>query len=400
MWGTTLILALKEIRRHLLRSFLTTLGIIIGVMAVITMVTLGKGATQDITEQISALGSNVLIIFPVQDDTGQWRPFDDEDVAAVREQIAGVKAVAGSVNKDVTAIYNGQDWSSSVEGVSNEFMDARAVKIESGRRFTDAEEAAGSNVCILGQTVRDELFRSVETPLGEQMRLDGVSCIVIGVAESRTVGGGGGGNDADNSVLMPIKNVQRRFIGNDNINQFAVSYDTNVDSTAMQDAIVDLLRERRLLLDGQDNNFDIVDTAEINETISSTVGTLTAIVTAIAAISLVVGGVGIMNIMLVSVTERTREIGIRMAIGARAKEVRMQFLTEAVVLCCFGGLIGILLAFALSVAVSAGLDLPFVFDPFINFLSFAISAMIGMIFGYFPARRASALDPIEALRHE
>ena len=399
MWGTTFVLALREIRRHLMRSFLTTLGIIIGVSAVITMVTLGKGATEDITEQISALGSNVLIIFPIQDESRQWKPFDAEDIEAVREQIAGVKAVAGSVSANVTAVYNGQDWDTSVEGVSNEFMDARSVKIEQGRRFTDAEEAAGANVCILGQTVRDEMFRTIESPLGEQMRLNSVSCTVIGVAESRTVGGGGG-QDADNSVLMPIGNVQRRFIGNDNINNFAVAYDTGVDSGAMQEAIVGLLRERRLLLEGQNNNFDIVDTAEINETISATVGTLTAIVTAIAAISLVVGGVGIMNIMLVSVTERTREIGIRMAIGARAREVRRQFLTEAVVLCCFGGLVGILLAFALSVGVSAALSLPFVFDPFINALSFGISALIGIIFGYFPARRAAALDPIEALRHE
>lgn len=400
MWGTTFVLALREIRRHLMRSFLTTLGIIIGVAAVITMVTLGKGATADIEEQISALGSNVLIIFPIQNDQGVWRPFEDEDIVAIREQIAGVKAVAGSVSQEITAVHNGQDWKANVEGVSNEFMVARSVKLAEGRNFTEAEESAGDNVCILGQTVLEEIFTADVSPLGEQMRLGNVSCRVIGVAESRAVGGGGGGQDADNSVLMPIKNVQRRFIGNDNIGNFAVSYDTGVDSASMQAAIVDLLRERRLLLEEQDNNFDLIDTAEINETISTTVGVMTSIVAAIAAISLVVGGVGIMNIMLVSVTERTREIGIRMAIGARAKEVQRQFLTEAVVLCCFGGVIGILLAFGLSTGVSALLELPFTFDPFINLLSFVISALIGIIFGYFPARRASMLDPIEALRHE
>ncbi len=398
MWGTTLVLALKEIRRHLMRSFLTTLGIIIGVAAVITMVTLGKAATVDIEEQISALGSNVLIVFPVQNEQGIWRPFDDQDIVAVREQIAGVEAVAGSVSSDVTAIYNGQDWDTRVEGVSNEFMVARSVDIAEGRQFTAAEEAAGDNVCIIGQTILEELFVPGTSPLGEQIRLNKVSCRVVGVADSRGIGGGN--QDDDNSVLMPIKNVQRRFVGNDNINNFAISYDTNVDSNAMIDAVVDLLRERRLLLEGQNNNFDVIDTAAINETVASTVGTLTAIVAAIAAISLVVGGVGIMNIMLVSVTERTREIGIRMAIGARASEVQRQFLTEAVVLCCFGGLVGILLAFGLSVAVSAAFTLPFIFDPFINFLSFAISALIGVVFGFFPARRASQLDPIEALRHE
>ncbi len=398
MFGTTLLLALKEIRRHLMRSFLTTLGIIIGVASVITMVTLGKAATVDIEEQISSLGSNILIVFPIQNEQGIWRPFEDDDIVAVREQIAGVTAVAGSVNTDVTAIYNGQDWDTSVEGVSNEFMVARSVDIAEGRQFTEAEEEAGDNVCIIGQTVLEELFTPGVSPLGEQMRLNTVSCRIIGVADSRGLGGGNG--DEDNSVLMPIKNVQRRFIGNDNINNFAIAYDTNVDSDAMIMAVVDLLRERRLLLDGQNNNFDVIDTAEINETVASTVGTLTAIVAAIAAISLVVGGVGIMNIMLVSVTERTREIGIRMAIGARAKEVQLQFLTEAVVLCCFGGLVGILLAFGLSVVVSAAFQLPFTFDPFINTLSFVISALIGIVFGYFPARRASQLDPIEALRHE
>ncbi len=398
MWTTTLMLALKEIRRHMLRSFLTTLGIIIGVASVITMVTLGQAATVDIEEQISALGSNVLIVFPIQNEQGVWRPFDDQDIIAVREQIAGVKAVAGTVNTDVTAIYNGQDWDTRVEGVSNEFMVARSVDIAEGRNFTEAEEEAGDNVCIIGQTIQEELFIPGVSPLGEQMRLNTVSCRIIGVADSRGIGGGN--QDDDNSVLMPIKNVQRRFIGNDNINNFAISYDTNVDSDAMIEAVVGLLRERRLLLEGQNNNFDIVDTAEINETVSSTVGTLTAIVAAIAAISLVVGGVGIMNIMLVSVTERTREIGIRMAIGARAQEVQRQFLTEAVVLCCFGGMVGILFAFGLSVAAASAFGLPFIFDPFINVLSFGISAMIGVIFGYFPARRASQLDPIEALRHE
>ena len=397
MFGTTFMLALKEIRRHLMRSFLTTLGIIIGVAAVITMVTLGRGATADITEQISSLGSNVLIIFPVQDESGVWRPFEDEDIVAVREQIAGVKAAAGSVSREATAIYNGQHWESNVEGVSNEFMVARSVDIAEGRSFTDAEEAAGDNVCIIGQTVLEEIFIGGVSPLGERMRLDNVSCTVIGIADER---GLGGGNDEDNSVLMPIKNVQRRFIGNDNINNFAIAYDTNVDSETMQRSIVDLLRDRRHLDEGQDNNFNMVDTAEINETIAATVGTLTVIVSAIAAISLVVGGVGIMNIMLVSVTERTREIGIRMAIGARAKEVERQFLTEAIVLCCFGGLVGMLIAFILSAGLSAAFGLPFIFDLQINAISFGISALIGMIFGYFPARRAAKLDPIEALRHE
>ncbi|RIV90690.1 ABC transporter permease [Aurantiacibacter xanthus] len=398
MFGTSLMLAFREIRRHLMRSFLTTLGIIIGVSAVITMVTLGRGVTADIEEQISSLGSNMFFVFPIQGERGQFRPFDERDVDAVREQIAGVKSVAGQVDQNVTAIYNGQDWKTKVEGVSRAFMDARGIKLDQGRLFTDEEESAGANVCIIGPTVVEEMFGAADSPLGERMRLDNVSCQVIGVFASR--GNVGGNGDDDNSVFMPLTNVQRRFTGNDNIGYMAVSYDAGYDNKAMIDALVDLLRERRVLLDGQANDFDIVDTAEINETVSNTVGTMTVMVAAIAAISLVVGGVGIMNIMLVSVTERTREIGIRLAIGALASEVRLQFLTEAVVLCCFGGLVGIVLGFVLSASLSAALGFPFVFDPFINVLSFVISALIGIVFGYFPARRASQLDPIEALRHE
>lgn len=398
MLGTTLLLALREIRRHILRSFLTTLGIIIGVAAVITMVTLGRGVTADIEEQISSLGSNVFFVFPIQGERGQFRPFDESDVEAVREQIAGVKSVAGQVEANVVAIYNGQDWESTVEGVNNDFFDARGIEIAEGRRFTQAEMDAGANVCIIGPTVREELFLPGESPLGERMRLNNVSCQVIGVFASR--GAVGGNGDDDNSVFMPLTNVQRRFTGNDNIGYMAVSYDESYDSAAMTRALVDLMRERRVLLEGQPNDFDIVDTAQINETVSSTVGTLTIMVAAIAAISLVVGGVGIMNIMLVSVTERTREIGIRLAIGALAREVQMQFLTEAVVLCCFGGLVGMVLGFVLSYGLSSAFGFTFVFDPAINIISFVISALIGIVFGYFPARRASQLDPIEALRHE
>ncbi len=398
MFGTTLLLAFREIRRHILRSFLTTLGIIIGVAAVITMVTLGKGVTADIERQISSLGSNVFFVFPIQTDRGQFRPFDERDVEAVREQIAGVNFVAGQVERNVVAFHNGQDWRSKVEGVSNEFMDARGIEMEEGRRFTAAEESSGANVCIIGPTVREEIFPPNQSPVGERMRLDNVACQVIGVFATRgTVGGSG---DDDNAIFMPLNNVQRRFMGNDNIGYMVVAYDSSYSSAAMTRALVDLMRERRVLLEGQANDFDIVDTAQINETVAATVGTMTGVVALIAAISLIVGGVGIMNIMLVSVTERTREIGIRLAIGALAREVQLQFLTEAVVLCCFGGLVGILLALGISVALTSAIDLPFLFDPFINVLSFVISALIGIVFGYFPARRASKLDPIEALRHE
>ena len=399
MFGATLLLAMQQIRRHLLRSSLTTIGIIIGVAAVITMVTLGKGLTAQIQKQIASLGSDVLIAFPQQTDQNrQPRPFKQDDVIAVRQQLAGVRSVAGEVNQSVQAFHNGQNWSSKVEGVSDAFMDARGIGMDQGRRFTPAEEEAGGNVCIIGPKVLQEIFVADASPLGEQMRLNDVSCTVIGVFASRAQGGNN--QDDDNSVFMPLKNVQRRFTGADTIGYIVISYDPAYSSAAIQQSLIDLIRERHHLQAGEPNDFNIIDSAALNDTVSSVVARLTMAVAAIAGISLLVGGVGIMNIMLVSVTERTREIGIRLAIGALAREVRMQFLTEAVVLCCFGGLIGIVLAFGISFALAKAIDVPFVFDPFVNVMSFVFSAMMGIIFGYYPARRASRLDPIEALRHE
>ena len=399
MFGATLLLAMRELRRHLMRSFLTTIGIIIGVAAVITMVTLGKGVTASIEKQIAALGSDVLIAFPQQtNDNRPPRPFKQDDVVAVREQLAGVKSVAGEVNQTVQAFHNGQNWQSRVEGVSNAFMDARGIGMDQGRRFSEAEEEAGANVCIIGPKVLDEIFVAGVSPLGEQMRLNEVSCTVIGVFASRALGGNN--QDDDNSVFMPLKNVQRRFTGQDTIGYMVIAYDPAYKSSSIQQSLIDLLRERRLLQPGEQNDFNIIDSSQVNDAVKTAVGTLTVAVAAIAGISLAVGGVGIMNIMLVSVTERTREIGIRLAIGALAREVRMQFLTEAVVLCCFGGLIGIGLAFGLSLGLAKLIDVPFVFDPTINVGSFVFSALMGIIFGYYPARRASRLDPIDALRHE
>ncbi|WP_209349609.1 ABC transporter permease [Pontixanthobacter sp. CEM42] len=398
MFGATLLLSLREIRRHLLRSFLTTLGIIIGVAAVITMVTLGKGVTASVQDQISSLGSNVYIIFPIRNERGNPRPFDQADVDAVANQIAGVEVAAGNVSTSATAFHNGQNWASQVEGVNSEFLKAQSIELTEGRPFTSAEESAGQNVCLIGPKVVEAIFVPGTSPLGEEMRLDSVSCTVVGVLEER--GQGGGGSDEDNTVMMPLKTVQRRFTGSDDIQFFVVKYDASYSSSGIQTSLIDLLRERRLLQEGQDNDFNIIDTAQVNQALGAATGALTAMVAVIAGISLLVGGIGIMNIMLVSVTERTREIGIRLAIGALAKEVQLQFLTEAVVLCCLGGLVGIALAFGMSFGLASAIDVPFLFDPMINILSFLFSAVMGIIFGYYPARRASKLDPIEALRHE
>ena len=398
MFGATFLLALREIRRHLLRSFLTTLGIIIGVAAVITMVTLGRGLTANVQEDIAGLGSNVFIVFPDGVDDRQPAPFDDMDVLAVERQIPGVINAAGSSQMPAVAFHNGQDWSTTVQGGDAAFFSAQSIKVVDGRGFSEQESDRGESVCILGPKVVDEIFVEGEV-LGETMRVGNVSCLVVGVIDERS-NAVGGGQDADDVVFMPLKTVQRRFTGGTNIQFFVVKYDDSYTSASIQQQLIDLLRERRVIQEGEANDFNIVDTADINETINNVTGTMTAVVTVIAAISLLVGGIGIMNIMLVSVTERTREIGIRLAIGALAKEVRMQFLTEAVVLCCFGGLLGILLALGLSMSLANAIDLPFLFDPVVNIVSFVFSAIMGVIFGYYPAHRASKLDPIDALRHE
>lgn len=398
MLGTSILLALREIRRHILRSILTTLGIIIGVAAVVTMVTLGNGVTASVQEEISSLGASNFIVFPVRTTRGTIRPFDDADVRAVGQQIAGVEIAAGNVSANATAFYNGQDWDTRVQGVTNKLLEAQSVKIDEGRAFTRDEEESGKNVCLLGLKVREAIFPPATSPVGARMRLGDVSCEVIGTVEER--GQGGGGADDDDAVYLPLKNVQRRFRGNENLDYFVVKYDPAYAAATVQDSLVALLRERRLLQDAEPNDFNVIDTAQVNQALGAATGALTAMVAVIASISLLVGGIGIMNIMLVSVTERTREIGIRLAIGALAREVRLQFLTEAVVLCALGGLVGIALGFVASIGLAAVIDVPYVFDPVINIVSFLFSAVMGIVFGYYPASRASKLDPIDALRHE
>jgi putative ABC transport system permease protein len=398
MLGTTILLALREIRRHILRSILTTLGIIIGVAAVVTMVTLGNGVTASVQEEISSLGASNFIVFPVRTTRGTIRAFDEADVRAVEQQIAGVTLAAGNVGSSGTAFYNGQDWDTRIQGVNNDFLDAQSINVAEGRPFSTDEQEAGKNVCLLGLKVREALFLPGTSPVGARMRLGDVSCQVIGVIEER--GQGGGGADDDDAVYMPLKTVQRRFKGNDKLDYFVLKYDAEYAPSAIQDSLVDLLRERRLLQGEEPNDFNVIDTAQVNQALGAATGALTAMVAVIASISLLVGGIGIMNIMLVSVTERTREIGIRLAIGALAREVRLQFLTEAVVLCALGGLVGIALGFGASIGLAALIDVPFVFDPMINLVSFLFAAGMGIVFGYYPASRASKLDPIDALRHE
>ena len=399
---TTIVLAFREIRRHLLRSFLTTLGIVIGVAAVVTMVTLGNGATRAVQDQISSLGANILQIRPGQGfgrGGGGPRPpdFEMDDVEAIREQIAGVRAVAPQDQEAATAVRNAANWETQINGTTSDYFRAQQWEFAAGRTFTAAEEQAGAAVCIIGNTVRENLFRR-DDPLGERFRIGDMSCTVIGVLATR--GQGGFGQNQDDVVAMPIKTLQRRFSGDQDFRLIMVAVDDAYETASVQRSIEDLLRERRAIAPGEPDNFNIFDTQQISETLSGTTRILTTVMGAVAAVSLLVGGIGIMNIMLVSVTERTREIGIRLAIGAVAREVLLQFLVEAVVLACLGGLIGLALALIATLILAPIIQVPFLFDPQINLVAFAFSALIGIVFGYFPARRAASLNPIDALRHE
>jgi len=396
----TLLLALRSIRRNLLRSFLTILGIVIGVSAVITMVTLGNGATQAVQNQIASLGTNLLQVRPGQrlgPGAGGGPAFKEADAEAIASQIGGVAQVAAEARSGGTLVAQGRNWSSSFIGSDRAWLTVGNWTLASGRAFSDEEEHAGAAVCIIGATVQRELFMG-RAALGEQLRVRQMSCEVVGVLISK--GQGAFGNDQDDMVLLPIKTLQRRITGNTRVNTLLVSMADGSDPGRVKASLSQLLRERRKLAQGDEDNFNVLDTKQLADTLSGTTKVMTTLLGAVAAVSLLVGGIGIMNIMLVSVTERTREIGLRLAIGALEREVLLQFLIEAVVLAALGGLMGIVLATGASIGLAKIMDVPFIFNPGVNLLSFGFSAAIGVLFGFFPARRAARLDPIDALRHE
>jgi putative ABC transport system permease protein len=397
----TLMLALRSIRRNLMRSFLTILGIVIGVSAVITMVTLGNGATLAVQNQISGLGTNLLQVRPGQrmgpGGGGGALAFKETDAEAIATQIGGIAAVAPEARTNSTLVAYGRNWSSSVIGSTNDWLITGNWKIKEGREFSNDELRGGAAVCLIGETVRRELF-GAQAALGAQLRVKQISCEIVGILESK--GQGAFGNDQDDVVLVPIKTLQRRITGNTRVNTLLVSMQDGSDSKRVTAGITQLLRERRKLATTDEDNFNVLDTKQLADTMAGTTKVLTMLLGAVAAVSLLVGGIGIMNIMLVSVTERTREIGLRLAIGALEREVLLQFLIEAVVLAALGGLVGIVLATGASIGLAALMEVPYTFNLAVNVMSFVFSAVIGVVFGYFPARRAARMDPIDALRHE
>jgi putative ABC transport system permease protein len=402
IWNAIL-LALSAIRRNVLRSVLTVLGVIIGVAAVIAMVTIGNGATASVAAQINTLGENVLTLTPGQQRgptsglRAEAKLFEESDVEAISADITGVRSVAPTASKSMQAIYANANWSTTVYGVDNAYFDVRNWAVQSGREFTDAELRNGGAVCIIGVKVRKQLFAD-QDPVGASIRLQAISCQVVGLLASK--GQGGMGMDQDDLVLVPLHTYQRRISGDRKVSNIQIGVRTDSDTKLVQNEVVTLMRQRRGIQTNQEDDFTVMNSQEFLTTLTSTMQVLTALLSAIAAISLLVGGIGIMNIMLVSVTERTREIGIRLAIGAFDDDVMIQFLVEAIVLASLGGIIGIILGLAASYLGCVLMKLSFSPSPMIAFIAFVFSGMVGVVFGFFPAHKAARLDPIEALRHE
>jgi putative ABC transport system permease protein len=394
-------LALQAIRRNALRSLLTVLGIVIGVAAVIALVTIGNGTTAKVTADLASLGSNLLFIRP-----GQFgpravgtdaRPFNSRDIEALTSEVPGVRAVAPVAQRTVTVVYGAQNRRTVLVGTDNDYFITQNWSLEAGREFFEGEVRGGGAACVIGETVRDALFGNA-APVGQSIRVGNVSCDVIGLLMPK--GESSMGADQDDVVLLPLRAFHRRVAGNTDINTIYVSAWDGVDTGKLQADIERLLRERRNIARGREDDFSVRDMKQIVDTMAGTTAVLTGLLGAVAAVSLLVGGIGIMNIMLVSVTERTREIGIRLAIGALERQVLTQFLVEAVVLSLFGGFVGIVVGLGLAWLAITAMGVPFIVDPAIILIAFGFSALVGVIFGYFPARRAAHLDPIEALRHE
>lgn len=399
-----LFLAFKQIRRNLLRAFLTMLGVIIGVISVVVMIAIGNGVKQNIQTQIKNLGSNIIMLNPARGfgsgGGSLRRNFSSAEVAILKHNLAFARAVAPVVYSETLVRYGGKNTQVQISGVDEDYLLASAWELESGRAIEAREYDTGARVCLVGQSVVKELFNQ-ENPLGARVRIRDSMCEIVGVLESK--GQGFRGNDQDNIILMPLKAFSNFVFGTNSpffISQVLVSLDDGVDNVSSVAKLRQIMLQIRPPQEGQRELFEIWDTKEMAKAMEETTKTMTLFLGAIASVSLFVGGIGIMNIMLVSVTERTREIGTRLAIGALESEVLMQFLVESVVISSLGGCIGIVLGFFGALLASYVMVLPFVFDIGVAFMAFCISVLIGIIFGYLPAKKASMQDPINALRYE
>jgi putative ABC transport system permease protein len=398
-----LLIAIKEIRRNILRSILTILGIVIGVASVIAMVMIGDGTTANVTANIEKLGSNMLNVRVGQEKRGAPRddnsakPFKIEDITAIKNEVSNLKGVTAENSSMANVVFGNKSNSSLIVGTTNDYFIIKDWEVEQGRIFEEGELSSGKSVCILGTTVVKNLFGD-ENPIGATIRIKNFPCSVIGVLASK--GASSFGRDQDEVVITPLKMYQRKIQGNLDVSSIIVSVMEEKYIEDAKEQIISLMQDRRAVKVGESDNFHIRDMKDILNTMTSTTKMLTYLLGSIAAISLLVGGIGIMNIMLVSVTERTREIGIRLAIGAMQSEVLLQFLIEAIVLSTLGGIIGIFLGLGVGYMVVGIFDLPYIINTQIILISFIFSTLIGVVFGYFPARKAARLNPIDALRYE
>ncbi|KLD99938.1 ABC transporter permease [Aliarcobacter butzleri] len=403
MLSNAFLIAIKEIRRNILRSILTILGIVIGVASVIAMVMIGDGTTASVKESITKLGTNMLTLRVGQERRGPPRednsskPFQNEDITAIKNEIQNIKGVAAENSTKMNIVYGNKSNNSSVIGTNNDYFVIKDWALKDGRIFDDSELSSGKSSCIIGTTIVTQLFGD-ENPIGASIRLKNMTCNVIGVLASK--GAAAFGNDQDEIVIVPLKMYQRKIKGDKDVSSIIISITEERYIENAKTEITSLMQERRAVKIGEPDNFHIRDMKDILDTMTSTTNMLTYLLGSIAAISLLVGGIGIMNIMLVSVTERTREIGTRLAIGAMESEVLLQFLVEAVVLSTWGGIIGIFLGLGIGYTIANMMQLPFIINNQIIVISFVFSTLIGIIFGYFPARKAARLNPIDALRYE
>lgn len=397
--------AFKALGKNRFRSFLTMLGIIIGVVSVIVMDAIGTGSSADINTRISSLGTNLITISPVSArdkgarmESGSGATLKKEDADILLKEVPSINSVSPYVRTTVQMKFGNRNWRSSISGVYADYFSIRVLEIETGTIFTKDDEKKMSKVCVIGKTVAKNLFGENANPVGSTIRAGTIPFLIIGVLKSK--GGSGMGQDQDDIILAPYSTVQNRMLGSENVQQIYVSANSeDVVNTAVTE-IEKSLRNRHLLISSAPNDFTISTQLEVRETLNTVVDTITVLLSAVAAISLFVGGIGIMNIMLVSVTERTREIGIRMAVGATGIDVQFQLLLEAVVLSLLGGITGILMGLGTSYLVSnfAGFTTIVTIKSII--ISFVVSTLIGVFFGWYPSRKAANLNPIDALRYE
>ncbi len=396
--------AIKSILKSRMRSLLTALGIIIGVAAVVVMVAIGDGAQVQVEKQISALGSNLLIVFPgasssggVNMGAGSINRFTMEDVNRIQDEATIIKGVTPIVRSGGQVIGGVGNWSTQVQGVATNYMDIRDWPLATGDFFTDKDMVSRAKVAVLGQTVAKQLFPS-DDPIGQQVRIRNVPFKVIGVLTAK--GQSSTGNDMDDIILAPATTVLDRLTGGIYISYIMASANSNDEIDKAQKELTTIMREAHHLYPGQDDDFTVRNQAELTDAATQTSKILTILLASVAGVSLIVGGIGIMNIMLVSVTERTREIGIRLSVGARTSDVLIQFLTEAIVLSLAGGLIGILLSIGIIFILNNYTSMAAVIDPKIIFIAVGFAGVIGIFFGFYPARKAANLNPIDALRYE